>query len=73
MGPKHSWNLHGSLLSYFSSSRDRLNFKTFLLVRAKVLGLFLNTFTGDKKFARDDRENFPQAIEMQWSKKLKTF
>ena len=73
MGPKHCWNFHGSLLSYFSSSRDRLSLKTFLLVRSKILGLFLNTLTDDKKFSRDNRENFPQAIQTQWSKKLKTF
>ena len=47
--------------------------KTSLLVRSKILGLFVNTLTSHDKFSCYKRENFPQAIQMQSSKQPKIF
>ena len=46
--------------------------KTSLFVRSEVLELFVNTLTADVKYSRRYRENYPQPIQMQLSKKPKT-
>ena len=38
-----------------------------------MLGVFVNTLTGDAKYSVQDRENLPLPIEMQLSEKRKTF
>ena len=44
-----------------------------LLVRFEILGLFVNTLTDDEKYSHHNRQNFWQPIEVQLSKKPKTF
>ena len=51
----------------------KLRRKTSLLVRPKILGLFVNTLTSHDKFSCYKNENFPQAIQMQSSKQPKIF
>ena len=38
-----------------------------------MLGLVFNTLIATDKYSRHNRENFPQAIQMQLSKKPKAF
>ena len=38
-----------------------------------MLGLFFNTFAADEKYSRQNRENFPQEIQMKLSQKRKNF
>ena len=52
---------------------DKLSWKKFLLVRPEILGLFVNTLTADGKYSHNNRENFPQQIQMQLSQKAKLF
>ena len=59
--------------SKFPSIWEILSWKNFLLVRSEILGPFVNTFTADYKYSRYKREKFPQPVEMQLSKKRKTF
>lgn len=44
-----------------------------LLVICESLGLFIKTFTANSKYFRLDSESLPQPIQMQISKKQKTF
>ena len=44
-----------------------------LLVGCETLGLFPNRLTTDKKYSRHNRENVPQPIQVQLSKKQKSF
>ena len=44
-----------------------------LLVIWEILGLFVNTLTADGKYSLCNRENLPQPIQMQLSKKQRTF
>ena len=44
-----------------------------LLVGCETLGLCPNRLTTDKKYSRHNRENFPQPIQVQLSKKQKSF
>ena len=44
-----------------------------LLVICGILGLFINTLTEDDKYFLRNSENLPQPIQMQISKKQKTF
>ena len=50
-----------------------MRFKTLLSVTSETLRLFVNTSTYDHKCSCYKRENIPQAIQMQLSKKLKLF
>ena len=45
----------------------------FLLVICELLGLFVSTLAGDDKYSLCNSHNFPQPIQMQFSKKQKTF
>ena len=47
--------------------------KTSLLVRSEILRLFVNTFTTDGKYSRDERQNLPELIQMQLPRKSKAF
>ena len=38
-----------------------------------MLGLFVNTLTGDEKYSRHNRENFPPQIEMIFCRNPKPF
>ena len=44
-----------------------------LLVICESLGLFIKPFTAKSKYFRLDRESLPQPIQMQISKKTKSF
>ena len=44
-----------------------------LLLRAEILGQFVNTLTADDKYSRRHRKNFQEQIEVQLSQKPKTF
>ena len=56
-----------------SSFWKKLSVKTSLLVRSEILRLFVNTFTTDDKYSRDERQNLPELIQMQLPRKSKTF
>ena len=43
------------------------------LVISEILGLFVNTLTGDDKYSLRTSESFWQTIQVQLSKKLPTF
>ena len=51
----------------------KLSWKKSLLVICKILGLFGNIMTADKKHSLVNCDNFTQAIQMQLSKKEETF
>ena len=42
-------------------------------VRSEILGLFVNTFTGDNEYSRHNREILPIPTQMQLSRKLRIF
>ena len=46
-----------------------MSWKMSLLVICEVLGLLFNTLTTDGKYSLRGRENLPQPIQMQLSKK----
>ena len=52
---------------------DKLSWKTSLLVRTEMLGLFVNSLTADDKYFCHNRDNFQQPIPMELPKTLKTF
>ena len=43
------------------------------LVICEILGLLVNTLTAEDKYSACNGENLPQPIQMQLSKKQKTF
>ena len=43
------------------------------LVRSKILGLVVNTLTANYEYSGSNGENLPLPIQMQLSKKPKTF
>ena len=64
--PKYCWNLHdGSFISFLNHSW-KISVEKFCLTNISNL----NT---DQKYIPGNRENLPQAIQTQWSKKLKIF
>ena len=46
----------------FASILYRLSWKTSLLVRSEILGLFVNTFTADDKYSCHNREKFLEPV-----------
>ena len=62
-----------ALLSYFLSFWQRLCCKMSFLVTCEILRLFVNTLTVDDKYSLRNRENLRQTIEMQFSKKQRSF
>ena len=57
---------------YWSLWRQ-LTFKKFLLVICKISRLFPNTLSADGKYSLLNRDNLTQPIQMQLSRKQKTF
>ena len=57
---------------YWSLWRQ-FTFKKFLLVICKISRLFPNTLSADGKYSLLNRDNLTQPIQMQLSKKQKTF
>ena len=55
----------------FPLIRDKLSYKTSLLVRSKILGLFGNTLTADHMYCRHNWDRFPRQVQTQLSHKLK--
>ena len=51
----------------------KLSSKKSLIVICKFLRLFVDTLTADGKYSRFNRDNLRQPIQMQLSKKQKTF
>ena len=51
----------------------QLTFKNFLLVIGKISSLFPNSLSGDGKYSLFNRENLTQPIQMEVSRKEKTF
>ena len=52
---------------------DKLSWKKSVLVRFEVLGLFVNTLTGEYMHSRSNMQNFPQQFQTQLSQKRKGF
>ena len=52
--------------------RDSGNRKRIFLIRSDLLGQFVNTFTADYKYSRQNFKNLWQKVPMQTSMKLKT-
>ena len=50
-----------------------MSLKKSLLVISKILGQFVNRLTADDKYSLLNRDNLTQPIQMQLSKKQKTF
>ena len=44
-----------------------------LLVRSEILGLLVNTFTGNCEYSRSNIDDLPLPFQMQLSEKRKTF
>ena len=57
---------------YWSISRQ-LTYKRSLLVISKILRLFTNRLSADDKYSLLNRDNLTQPIQMQLSRKEKTF
>ena len=57
----------------FAIVQDKLNLKTSLLVRSKILGLFGNTLTADHMYSRHYWEKFPQHVQTSLYQKPKKF
>ena len=51
----------------------KFSVEKFLLVICKILGLFVNTLTVDDKYSLLKKDNLTQTIQMELSKKEKTF
>ena len=64
----------GQLLYHFHWSQLRqLSYKESLLVICKISGVFPNTLSADGKYSLFKRDNLTQPIQMQVSRKQKTF
>ena len=50
-----------------------MSWKKLLLVRYEILGLLINILTGNDKYSRPNKGNFPQTFQTQLSEKAKTF
>ena len=63
----------GAVLSYLSSFWDKVSWKTSLLVRSEILGLFVNTLTVDYKYSLHNKGNLRQTVQMHLSQNSKIF
>ena len=64
----------GQLISHIYWSLFRqLSYKKSLLVICKISRLFINTLSADGKYSVFNRDNLTQPIQMQLSRKEKTF
>ena len=50
-----------------------MSWKKSALVRSKILGLFVNTFTAESTYSRRNMQTFTQQVQTQLSLKQKTF
>ena len=50
---------------------DKLSWKNSVLVRSEILGLFVNTLTGEYMYSLRKIQNFPHQLHMQLSQKRK--
>ena len=72
--PKHLLNLHDSIFIIIFCDRGKKQlWKMSALVICKILVAFVNTLTVDGKYRLGDCENLRLPIQMQLSKKRKTF
>ena len=55
-----------------SLSQDKLNWKTSLWIRSKMVGLFLNTSTADHMYSAHTSEKIQQQVQTQLSWNWKT-
>ena len=62
-----------ALLSYFSLLWGKLGLKMSLLVICEIFRLIVNILAPDDKYFLCNSEHLPQLIQMQLSKKQKTF
>ena len=62
---QHLYHIYWSLWTQLSS-------KTSLLVICKMLGLFVNTLTGNEKYCLLNRDNLLHHFQMQFSQKKNT-
>ena len=67
---KFAWQ---NLYHIYWSLWRQLTFKKFLLVICKISRLFPNTLSADGKYSLFNRDNLTQPIQMQLSRKEKTF
>ena len=67
---KFAWQ---NLYHIYWSLWRQLTFKKFLLVICKISRLFPNTLSADGKYSLFNRDNLMQPIQMQVSRKQKTF
>ena len=63
----------GLLFNTLTADGKNLSWKMSLLVICKILGLLFNTLSADGKYSLRGRENLPQPIQMQLSKKQNLF
>ena len=52
---------------------DKLSWKKSVLVRSKILGLFVNTLTVENKYSRRNMHTFAQQVQTPLSLKQQTF
>ena len=55
----------------FPLMQDKLNWKTCVWIRSKILGPFVNTLTADSMYSPHNWEKFQQQFKTQLSKKRK--
>ena len=67
---KFAWQ---NLYHIYWSLWRQLTFKKFLLVICKISRLFPNTLSADGKYSLFNRDNLTEPIQMQLSRKQKTF
>ena len=67
---KFAWQ---NLYHIYWSLWRQLTFKKFLLVICKISRLFPNTLSADGKYSLLNRDNLTEPIQMQLSRKQKTF
>ena len=67
---KFAWE---NLYQIYWSLWRQLTFKKSLLVRCKIWRLFPHTLSADGKYSLLNRDNLTQPIQMQLSRKQKTF
>ena len=67
---KFAWQ---NLYHIYWSLWRQLTFKKFLLVICKISRLFPNTLSADGKYSLFNRDNLTEPIQMQVSRKQKTF
>ena len=64
--PQHYYRIFPPIWDKSSSRRSAL-------VRSEILGLFVNTLTGEYMYSRHNKQNFPQQFQTQLSQKRKAF